>query len=97
MDRRRAFPASSSGGFFSIGRLMDTWIFFLFVAIAGEYLSLFVSFSYAVFSFPWGLIPARSRPLFLSLSLSFSVLRHKYIGKLTFLNSWTYLFDNDKI
>lgn len=41
---RRASPASSSGGFLSTGKLMDTWIFFLFVAIAGK-CSIRTSFS----------------------------------------------------
>jgi len=46
MDRR-TFPASS-GGCSSTGRLMDTWIFFLFVAIAGKYLRYAYSLDAAI-------------------------------------------------
>lgn len=69
MDRRRAFPASS-GGFFSIGRLMDTWIFFLFVAIAGEcFLFFFLAYVCRCLLFRWE-FSSRMRPPFFSLSLS---------------------------
>nr|XP_012232704.1 PREDICTED: LOW QUALITY PROTEIN: transmembrane protein 132C [Linepithema humile] len=42
MDKRAS--SASSGGFFSTGRLMDTWIFFLFVAIADVAASVEVHF-----------------------------------------------------
>lgn len=65
MDRR-SFPArsSGSGGFFSTGRLMDTWIFFLFVAIAGKSCTLLLAIPFHTRCFsPFSSLPTRRESL----------------------------------
>jgi len=64
MDRRSFSARSSgSGGFFSTGRLMDTWIFFLFVAIAGKSCTLLaISFHTRRFS-PFFFLPIKRESL----------------------------------